>query len=71
MSIVLLPGETELLRFSAVHRKCLGQALVSTQRLLWEATDAQAKLQRVEIAWAAVKDHMVSAGAGQRRQMCP
>jgi TFIIH p62 subunit, N-terminal domain len=52
-------GETQSLQFPAIYKKCLGVAFLSNQRVLWMATDAQSKAQKVELAWAAVKDHMV------------
>ena len=55
----LREGESDAFSFPALHKKCLGTVFISNQRLRWTATDAQSKVQRVELTWSAVKENLV------------
>lgn len=43
----------------AVHKKTPGTVWFTSRRALWKAADGKAAVQRVEVAWAAVKSFQV------------
>lgn len=52
-------GEKVLLSAYAVHKKAAGTVWFTSRKTLWRATDGKAPVQRVEVAWAAVKSFQV------------
>lgn len=52
-------GEKVMVTAHAVHKKVLGTVWFTTRRALWKATDGKAPVQRVEVAWGAVKSFQV------------
>ncbi|CAM9482147.1 unnamed protein product, partial [Chrysoparadoxa australica] len=58
--LTLDEGEASLLEVQALLKKCIGTAVLTRERLVWLATDAQATVQRREIRWSNLKDFQVS-----------
>lgn len=52
-------GEQMLASGHAVHKKTPGTAWFTSRRALWRAADGKAPVQRVEVAWGAIKSFQV------------